>query len=342
MMSLPFEYGFSNARWEQAIDCMLEKKLGIRKIHLLRIIGLLEADFNTALKILFAGRLMYNAEIAGISSSQWGGRANRSAIACATRKLVAWECTRYMKTTLVSFFCDLAGNFDRMLVPISNVMARKKKMATTVCECRSRVMMAMRRTIRTAAGTSKLMYCWCPGETRIDGEIQGKGNVMALWALQSDGALEVHNKLTKGVTMRDVTGTMTSNRSADAYVDDADVYESGPTSEQIINSDDGPPEDDSDDPAAIAIMQTEESAQLYTCLMECLGQHMAFHKCKFQVLAWKNKDGKMLPRDDDEMNGSVTLRDNQGGSGVKNNSTVIQKTKHRPRLQIDPHGGSRP
>ncbi|KAL7526557.1 LOW QUALITY PROTEIN: hypothetical protein ACHAWF_001818, partial [Thalassiosira exigua] len=310
MMSLPFEYWFSNTRWEQAIDCMLEKKMGIRKIHLMRIIGLLEADFNTALKILIAGRLMCNAEIEQVS--RLANEEARSAIAYAARKLVAWECTRYMKTTLVSFFCDLVGNFDRMLVPISNVMARKKKMATAVCECRSRVMMAMRRTIRTATGTSKLMYRWYPGETRIAREIQGKGDIMALWALQSDGALEVHNKRTKGITLRDVTGTMTSNRSADAYVDDADVYESGPISEQIINSDDGPPEDDSDDPAAIAIMQTEESAQLYACLMECLGQHMAFHKCKFQVLARKNKDGKMLPRDNDEMNRNVTLRDNQG------------------------------
>ncbi|KAL7531049.1 hypothetical protein ACHAWF_003610 [Thalassiosira exigua] len=54
MMSLPFMYGFSNKRWKFGIDCMLWKKAGVQKIHLMRIIGLLEADFNTALKIIFA------------------------------------------------------------------------------------------------------------------------------------------------------------------------------------------------------------------------------------------------------------------------------------------------
>ena len=78
MMSLPFMYGFSNKRWEFGIDCMLEKKAGVRKIHLMRIIGLLEADFNTALKIIFARRMMCNGEISGMTNSQWGGRANRS------------------------------------------------------------------------------------------------------------------------------------------------------------------------------------------------------------------------------------------------------------------------
>ena len=47
------------------IDLMLKKKRGNGKIHLLRIIGILEADFNTALKILFARKLMTLAESAG-------------------------------------------------------------------------------------------------------------------------------------------------------------------------------------------------------------------------------------------------------------------------------------
>ncbi|KAL7555007.1 hypothetical protein ACHAWF_018680 [Thalassiosira exigua] len=46
-------YGFINDRWAKCLDIMLEKKPGVRKIHHLRIIGLVEVDFNTALKLYF-------------------------------------------------------------------------------------------------------------------------------------------------------------------------------------------------------------------------------------------------------------------------------------------------
>ena len=52
---------------------MLEKKRGVRRIHLMRIIALVEADFNTALKIMYARKLMWQAERSDISSDQWGG-----------------------------------------------------------------------------------------------------------------------------------------------------------------------------------------------------------------------------------------------------------------------------
>ena len=65
MMSLPFMYGFVNKRWATIIDIMIEKKKDVRKIHQLRIIGILEADFNTALKILFAKKTN------GPSRDQW-------------------------------------------------------------------------------------------------------------------------------------------------------------------------------------------------------------------------------------------------------------------------------
>jgi len=57
-------------RWENAIDVMLERKLGVQIIHLILIIGLVEADFNIAMKIMFAKKLMWQAENLGIAPDQ--------------------------------------------------------------------------------------------------------------------------------------------------------------------------------------------------------------------------------------------------------------------------------
>ena len=84
--SLPFQYGFVNNRWCKAKNLILEKKPGVRKIHQLCIIGLLEADFNTALKLIFGRKMMRNEETSGISEEQWGGRPNRTALDTACKK----------------------------------------------------------------------------------------------------------------------------------------------------------------------------------------------------------------------------------------------------------------
>jgi hypothetical protein len=114
MMSLPFQHGFPNQRWTHSIDVMLEKKKGVRRIHMLQIIALLEADFNTALKILFAKRLMDNAENAGLSDEQWGSHRNRMALDPAMKNLMTFEYGRYMRATIAMFAADLTACFDRV------------------------------------------------------------------------------------------------------------------------------------------------------------------------------------------------------------------------------------
>ena len=59
LVSLPFIYGFANTRWMNMIDVMLEKKPGVRNIHMLRIIGIVCPEFNTALSY-FIGHLGQN------------------------------------------------------------------------------------------------------------------------------------------------------------------------------------------------------------------------------------------------------------------------------------------
>lgn len=50
-MSIPFRNGFTTTRWQQSMHIMLEKEKGNNNINNLRIIQLVEADYNAALKI---------------------------------------------------------------------------------------------------------------------------------------------------------------------------------------------------------------------------------------------------------------------------------------------------
>ena len=74
MMRMPFMHGLCVARWAKCINVMLEKKKGVRKIHQLRIIGLVEADLNTALKLFFAKQMIKNSEVTELTEEQSGGR----------------------------------------------------------------------------------------------------------------------------------------------------------------------------------------------------------------------------------------------------------------------------
>ena len=57
---------------------MLEKKKGICKILLLQIIGLLETDFNSALKFYFVKEMMGRwKENESLDDVQWGSHKHR-------------------------------------------------------------------------------------------------------------------------------------------------------------------------------------------------------------------------------------------------------------------------
>jgi hypothetical protein len=169
MMSLPFRHGFLNERWTRSIDVMLEKKKGVRRIHMLRIIALLEADFNTALKILFAKRLMDNAESVGLSEEQWGSRRNRMALDPAMKNLMTFEYGRYMRATIAMFAADLTACFDRIYPALSNVVCGKFGMDVNVLRCKGITMEKMEHSVRTGHGVSLETYGNRPGQPKKAG-----------------------------------------------------------------------------------------------------------------------------------------------------------------------------
>ena len=74
LVSLPFIHGFANTRWMNMIDVMLEKKPGVRNIHMLRIIDLVCPEFNTALSYFIGHLGQRNFEQTGPTEEQHESR----------------------------------------------------------------------------------------------------------------------------------------------------------------------------------------------------------------------------------------------------------------------------
>jgi hypothetical protein len=81
IMNIPIQQGYSPSRWQTVVNAMLEKIPGKPLLHKLRIIHILEADYNLALKQIFGKRLLQNCEKYGaLGELQDGFRKGRSII----------------------------------------------------------------------------------------------------------------------------------------------------------------------------------------------------------------------------------------------------------------------
>jgi ribonuclease HI len=300
MISLPFVYGFANNRWTREIDVMIEKEEGVRHIHKLRIIGLLEADFNTALKFFFAKQMMSNAEQLDLSDEQWGGRKNRSSIDAAMLKLLTFECGRTMKQTVAGCYYDLTACFDRMYPETSNLIAQRFKVDKNLLEARALVIARMRRHVKTGLGTSEVTYQQATDEHRVNGEIQGKGDVPSLWGIQSDTILRAHSDLCEGLDMEDCTGSRHIRMNNVAFVDDTDGWASAGLDEE--------------DPVGRAIGILQRGAQVWNDLTNLTGGSIAFHKCKWQLLAWEAIRGELHLVT--ATNEEIVLKDSKGAISI--------------------------
>jgi len=104
---------------------MLEKDPGDPKIDRLRVIHILEADWNLILKLIWAKRAVWNAEDHdNLGDDNFGSRPGRSAIDVVMRKLFNYIITRQTKTHLGSFDNDAKACYDRILSFLAMLASR--------------------------------------------------------------------------------------------------------------------------------------------------------------------------------------------------------------------------
>jgi hypothetical protein len=103
IINLPVSWGFSPNRWQTIVNAMLEKVAGKPLLHKLRVIHILEADYNLALKIIFGRRLMANCENYNVlGDRQDGFRKGRSTIRTLLQNEIFTTITSDIESTILS------------------------------------------------------------------------------------------------------------------------------------------------------------------------------------------------------------------------------------------------
>jgi hypothetical protein len=120
MMTIPFRAGFSPQRWHRVVDIMLEKQPGNSQIHRLRILPLLERDFNQAVHIIIARQLSFHLEDNNmVPAMQYGSQEGHQYVSAVLNKQLTHDIICHKKSTAAFIENDATGCYDRM---VNNLM----------------------------------------------------------------------------------------------------------------------------------------------------------------------------------------------------------------------------
>ena len=275
---------------------MLEKVKGLHQIHRLRIIGLVEADFNTALKIYFARKLIPNSEHTNLAEQQWA-RPDKTAMDPALRKMLSLEYARVMYVTLIFFANDATTCFDPMVPDITTIIARKYGMKGNIMKCRNMVMEQLKRGVRTMHGDSTITYQRDFYDLMMMGEVQGKADAAPAWSLESHTFLRTHQYHNKGTYLPHINNSSIAIiKNNDAYVDDDDMTITE------INS-------NFDTCAKELVPIAEHAAQDWNDIIALSGGSVAHHKSMWQGISF---DNSFPPKINEYYPGEIHLLDRKG------------------------------
>ena len=277
MMSLPFQHGFSPSRWRQCLEVMLEKDAGNPLIHRLRIIVLLEADFNIALRIIWMRRLFPAAEKMGFVPEQWGSRKNRNSTDCATMKMLTFESCRHRRTWVAMMAMDAAACYDRILTYMSSLCERRHGLPKNACIAKGKTVFEMLRRVRTAYGESDGYYT-SVGDDLLHGECQGKTSSPPSWAIYTITLIRALAKYNPGITVQCVEATHIVHRLADMFVDDKDMW-----TQSLAPG--------AQDEKMQLLTSFQRAAQAWERILFASGGLLALHKCYWWMVGWRWEQG---------------------------------------------------
>jgi hypothetical protein len=222
IINIPLHQGFSPIRWQRVINAMLEKIQGRPLLHKLRVIHIMEADYNLALKIIFGKRLMKNCETHdSLGDIQDGFRKGRS----TTRTLLHTELINdYNKRLRIDNYIgmtDISGCFDRILPPLISLLNRRNGCPEKAVTMHAQTLWKAKYYIKTQCGISDKFYS--NNLTPVYGNGQGAGDSPSQWSQESAMLFKIYETILPGAKMSLRDGPTIANLPMTAFADDTNL-----------------------------------------------------------------------------------------------------------------------
>jgi hypothetical protein len=218
-MNLAIRETHSYKRWQVVHNFAIEKIPGFPLIQELRVIHLMEADWNLILKF-FTGRQVLHAAIQQNTTTyeQAGGRTGRRAIDEVVQTIMNYETCNLQRLCGGITYNDAKSCYDRIPENLANISALKEGLAPQLAQLHSKTMSQMKYHLKHQYGIAKNPN-FHSSEHQFHGAGQGAGDAPARWGFISDNAIVSYNQTSTPAILISPITKITTDKRCQAFVD---------------------------------------------------------------------------------------------------------------------------
>ena len=308
LLNIPFITGQPLNRWKKIINSMLEKIPGKPYLHKLRVIHLLEADYNLALKSAFGRQLMWHCEDNGaFDEGAGGGRPGRGTLDISITQEMIYDINRRYRTNHATNLNDAKACYDRIIPTLTSLINRANGMPKSWVQTHANLLAEAKYHLKTISGISA-RYHTHSEEHPVYGNGQGAGDSPNQWNQTSSIILQLFFAMAHRAILESPFRDLKVEQATDAFIDDANNYNND--DEQHSMS----PSLRLDAPHRL-LQWLKTDLTHWDRLLWATGGELELPKCAFYVTVWHfNDDGTARPYTPQELDIQLHIQRPDGTS----------------------------